>query len=349
MVRKLVAGAYSPGEPGAPLGPGITTLEFGDQGTLGVVETTACLPNPSYLALHPGEPLLYAVHEVGAWEGREGGLVSSFALEGSSLRPLSHTSSGGADPCHLGVVGNFMLVANYSGGSVAQVPVDHGRFPEQPKLFAHQGAGPHPQQGGPRAHMVISRPDQRFVYAADLGADVVTISTFDPKHGLEPVGSLGLPPGTGPRHLVFSASGDRLYVVGELSGTVDVSAVDPVSGKLQVLQRVTTVEGDSRTAGCGAIRLSPSGKFLCASNRNEYNSITTFAVDALGLLTRVAVRPSGGRGPRDFVVDPSGRYLLVANQLSDSVNVLALDSSGGASDTGVSVSVPRVTSLLFLP
>jgi len=197
--------------------------------------------------------------------------------------------------------------------------------------------------------MVLARPDQRFVYAADLGADVVTISSFDPTRGLEPVGSFGLPPGTGPRHLVFSAAGDRLYVVGELSGTVDVLAVDPVSGNLQELQRVTTVEGDSRTAGCGAIRLSASGKFLWVSNRYDHNSITTFAVDALGLLTRVAVRPSGGRGPRDFVVDPSGRYLLVANQLSDSVNVLSLDASGVASDTGVSVDVPRVTSLLFLP
>lgn len=337
MTTRLFAGAYT---------PGITTLEFGDQGVT-VVGTTPCLPNPSYLALHPTRNFLYAAHEVGAREGREGGLVSSFELEGSP-RFLNQTSSEGADPCHLGVVGDFLLVANYTGGSVAQLPLDQGRV-AQGRVFAHRGSGPHPQQAGPRAHMVSARPDQKFVYAADLGADLVTIASFDPSRGLEPLGSFGLPPGTGPRHLVFSAAGDRLYVVGELSGTVDVLAVDPVSGGLQGLQRVATVEGDPRTAGCGAIRLSASGKFLWVSNRYEHNSITTFAVDALGLLTRVAVRPSGGRGPRDFVADPSGRFLLVANQLSDSVNVLALDAAGVAADTGRAVTVPRVTSLVFLP
>ncbi len=324
-------------------------------GAAGAPALAAETTNPSFLALHPNGRFLYAVNETDSFEGRRTGFVSAFAIDGGTgtLKLLDRQPSAGAGPCHLIVdrTGRNLLVANYGSGTVALLRIaPDGRLAAPSAVHAHQGSGPNRgRQAQPHAHGIYLDAAERFALSPDLGADRIFVYRFDGARGtLEPHGTAALDPGSGPRHLAFDPSGRRVYSINELLSTLTGFAYDPGSGALQPIATVSTLPsgyvGSSATA---EVALSTDGRFLYGSNRG-HDSLAVFRVERDGRLTPIGQVPVGGRTPRHFAIDPSGGWLLVAQQDGGAVAVFRLDpASGMPQPTGVTVAVPKPVCLVF--
>lgn len=341
-----------------PKSQGIYVSRFdATAGRLGPPELAAESESPSFLAVHPTRPLLYAVNEVAEFEGAAAGAVSAFAVDAASgrLTPLNRVSSRGAHPCHLAVdrTGRHVLVANYTGGSVASLPIrPDGGLEAATALAQHTGSSVDPgRQKGPHAHAVELDPANRFALAADLGLDKVLVYRFDPASGLTAGApdQASLRPGAGPRHLAFGRDGRHVYVVNEMHMTVTVFGYQ--EGRLVERQTVSTLPaGESpRPTDSGAeVVVHPGGRFLYASNRGV-DTIAVFAIGEDGRLTPVEHVPTGGRTPRSFAVDPTGRFLLAANQRSDQVTLFRIEPrTGRLTATGQSIEVGAPVCLTFV-
>ena len=319
---------------------GIYAFKFDTgSGKLSPLGLAAQTPNPSFLTIHPNGRFLYAVNETAEYLGRKGGSVSAFTIDhrNAKLTLLNTVSSGGAGPCHLRVdqTGQYVLVANYGGGSVAAFPVKpNGALGDSSAFVQHSGSSADPKrQTGPHAHMIELSPDNRFAFVPDLGLDKVLIYRFRPEGGSLSANDPSfakLDPGAGPRHLAFHPNGRFAYVISEMQSTVTAFSYDASKGALQSLQTISTLpkdfKGESSTA---EIEVHPSGKFLYGSNRGN-DSIAVFAIDAgKGTLKLVQHAPTQGRTPRNFAIDPTGRWLLAENQASNSIVVFRIDEASG--------------------
>ncbi len=325
-------------------------LDLSD-GSLKRLGVTRGVRDPSYLALDRARRFLYAVEELEEFEGAKSGAVSAFEINRTdgSLRFVNRQASKGGAPCYVtaDARGRFVLVANYTGGSVAVLPVRKGGgLAKAADVKQDSGSGPvRERQEGPHAHCVVLDPPNRHAYSCDLGADKVLIYDFDSRRGkLAPAAQpfVSLKPGAGPRHLTFDRAGRFAYVLNELASTVTVFARERAKGALQELNTYTLLPADFRGENTGAdIHLTPDGRFLYCSNRG-HDSIALFRVEArTGALQTAGHTPTGGKTPRNFAVDPSGRFLLVANQRSDSVVTFRIDPSTGAlKATGRAAEIP---------
>lgn len=325
----------------APLGP--------------VAETT----NPSYLAIHPSRRFVFAANEVSDDDGKKSGAVSSFAIEPKTgkLTLLNSVSSRGADPCYVAVdkTGKYVLVANYSSGSVAAFPIgDDGRLGEASAFIQHTGHGTNPErQEGPHAHSINPSPDNRFAVAADLGLDELIVYRFDATKGSlnandPPFAKVN--PGAGPRHFDFHPRAKFAYAINEMGSTITAFAYDAAAGALKELQTVSTLPKDYSGSNDDAdIHVHPSGKFLYGSNRG-HDSIAVFTIDPdKGTLALVEHASTQGKTPRNFGIDPSGTYLFAANQDSDNIVVFRIDSkTGRLTPTGQTIEVPSPVCVKFV-
>jgi 6-phosphogluconolactonase len=295
--------------------------------------------NPSFVAAHPNGKFLYAVNEVGDYKGPNSGGVSAFSIDRATgkLTFLNELPSRGADPCYITVdrTGKFVLVANYTGGSVIVYPIlEDGRLGEASAFVQHTGHGPNAErQEGPHAHSIDLSPDNRFAFVDDLGLDELLVYKFDAAKGsLTPNDPpfAKLDPGAGPRHFALRPDGKFAYVVTEIGRNVTVFSNDASSGKLQRVQALTTLPADFTGRNDDAeIEVHPSGKFVYASNRG-HDSIAVFAVDSgKGTLTTIEITSTGGKEPRSFEIDPTGTLLFAANQKSDNIVVLKIDAKTG--------------------
>jgi 6-phosphogluconolactonase len=191
--------------------------------------------------------------------------------------------------------------------------------------------GPNAQrQTTAHAHCVIPSPDGRFVHVADLGMDRILAYAVGAGGSLTaaPERDLAVPPGLGPRHIVFSADGRRLFMVSELIATVMSLALDG-SGALSIVQSLPIPPpGDTIVQPAGIV-LSPDNRHLLVSLR-VCNEILGVAIDpASGALRQTGRWPCGGATPRALSFTPSGRHVVVANQDADTLTVFAFDAERG--------------------
>ncbi len=253
--------------------------------------------------------------------------------------------------------GKDALVANYSGGSVAVLPIGaDGKLGMATTVIQHEGSSADKQrQGEPHAHSINVDKANRFAFAADLGCDKIFVYRFDPLKGtLTPNDppSVSLPPRSGPRHFAFHPSGKFAYAINEIALTIAMFAYDAGRGVLEPKQTISTLPPGAKGPdfSCAEVVVHPSGKFVYGSNRG-HNSITVFAVDeATGRLTYVQNEGEGIKTPRNFNIDPTGRFLVVANQDGDNLVVFKIDqSSGKLTPTGISIEVPKPVCVKFVP
>lgn len=329
-------------------------------GQLTPIGLAAQTQDPSFLAVASNEKYLYAVNETSTFDGKSSGAVTSYSLDRKSgkLTQLNQVPSGGADPCYVSLdqTGKYLLVANYTGGSVATFPVSpDGHLGAASAFVQHTGSGPNKErQEGPHAHFIATSTDNRFVFAVDLGLDEVVIYRFDPAKGsLTPNDPpfAKLDPGVGPRHLAFHPNGKFAYVLSEVKSTVTAFAYDSKNAFFSTLQTLSTVPKDFTGHNDTAeLVVHPSGKFLYASNRG-HDSIAVFAIDAAkGTLTPAGDFPTQGKTPRNFALDPTGNFLLAANQESNNIVVFHIDHATGAlAPTGQVSEVPAPVDIVFVP
>jgi 6-phosphogluconolactonase len=315
--------------------------------------------NPSWVAIHPNGHFVYAVNEVQKYKGPNSGGVSAFSLDPATgkLTLLNEVSSRGADPCYITVdkTGKYVLVANYTGGSIAAFPIsDDGKLSEASAFVQHTGHGANPKrQEAAHAHSIDLSPDNRFAFVDDLGLDELLVYKFDAGKGtLSPndPAFASLDPGAGPRHFALHPSGRFAYVVSEMHSTVTAFSADLKTGAFHPLQTISTLPESFKGQNDDAeIEIHPSGKFLYASNRG-HNSIAVFAIDASkGTLTRVEDTSTEGKTPRNFAIDPTGKLLFAENQESDNIVVFRIDEkTGKLSPTGKVLEVGHPVCIKFL-
>jgi 6-phosphogluconolactonase len=324
--------------------------------SLGLAAETS---NPSFVAADPSGRFLYAVNEMGDYKGQSSGAVSAFAIDRKSgkLSPLNQVASRGADPCYVAMDkhGKFVLVANYTGGSVAVFPVKQdGSLGEASAFVQHKGSGPNKErQEGPHAHWIDVTADNRFAIASDLGLDELLVYRFDQRNGTLAPNTPSFAktePGAGPRHLSFHPNEKFAYVADELKSEISAFSYDKGSGTLHPLQTISTVPknftGDNDAA---EIEVHPNGKFLFVSNRGS-DTIGVFSIDKIkGTLTLVDYFSTKGKKPRNFVIDPTGSRLLVANEEGNNVVSFQIDQeTGRLTPTGQVLEIASPVCLKFV-
>jgi len=332
----LYIGSYTDGGP--PEGIHIARLDR-RSGKLRLIASVNGGANPSFLAVHPGRPVLYAVNEIDEYKGRASGAVRAFAIaaDTGAITLLGEQPSEGAAPCFVSVDrgGRMVLVANYTGGSLALLPIGaNGALGPAAQVVQHHGTGADQErQSGPHAHCILADPTNRFALSADLGVDRVYVYRIDGQSLRHADGGDAIMrPGSGPRHIAFHPTLPLVFIANELDSTVATLGFDRERGTLGPSPRdihSTVPEGWTGRNYPADIHFASSGRTLYVSNRG-HNSLAVFSVaESTGALTLDQVIATGGDWPRNFTLDPSGRWLLVANQRSDSVVVFERDPATG--------------------
>ena len=328
-------------------------------GKLTPVELAAETVSPSFLAVDPAQHFLFAANEIGDYQNAKSGSVASFAIDRRTgkLSALNTVASRGADPCHLTVdkAGKHVLVANYTGGSVAVLPVNaDGMLGEASDFDQHHGSSVDPErQKEPHAHDVVLTPDNRFALVADLGLDELLVYRYDLEKGKlsandPPYGRVK--PGSGPRHIALHPNGRWAYVISEMGNTVTAFDWDGDKGSFHELQTVSTLPKDFKGENTTAeVAVHPKGRYLYGSNRG-HDSIAVYAIDpAKGMLTQIEDVPTLGKEPRNFALDPTGAYLFAANQNSNTVVVFRVNPRNGRlTPTGEKVEVMSPVCVTFV-
>lgn len=340
---------------------GIYRLEFNaETGALKRLEGVTVIENPSFLGIHPNQKYLYAVSEINEYQGKKNsGGVFAYRIEGDqgNLVELNQISSQGGVPCHIDIDtdGKSLLVANYTGGSIVSIAIEEDGKLRSPvaSLMQHRGHSINKaRQEAAHAHSSNISPDNRFVYALDLGIDQVITYRLDAQTAKLTVSDLPnvkLKPGSGPRHFAFHPNHQFAYVLNELSCEVAAFQWNPKNGKLAALQTITTLPEPTPGNSTAEIRIHPNGKFLYASNRGHH-SLAIYRIDqSTGLLTAIGHEPTGGKTPRNFNIDPTGKFILAANQDSNNIVVFRIDEKTGLlSRTKNEVQVPMPNCIRFL-
>ena len=307
-------------------------------GGLKLVGSSDAGANPSFLAIHPSGRVLYAVNEVAKFQGKASGGVSAFAIapDTGALTAIGSQLSEGTGPCYVSVdkTGRVVLVANYDSGTVALLPAGPDGSPgSATSVIKHLGSGPiADSQKEPHAHCIVADPSNRFALAADLGADRVFVYRLDVNGkslqrvaGREAV----MHPGSGPRHIAFHPTLPLVFVANELGSSISTLRFDTKRGALSLIATQPTVPREWAGKNYPAdIHVAPSGGVLYVSNRG-HDSVAVFSIDSSGALSLEQTTPSGGDWPRNFTLDPTGRWLLVANQKSGSIVVFARHQKNG--------------------
>jgi 6-phosphogluconolactonase len=293
-------------------------------GSLSAATLAGETESPSFIAFHPNKKFLYAVNEGKA-------TISAFAIDEKTgnLTFLNSQPSKGGAPCHLVVdpTGKNVLAANYSGGSCICIPIEaDGKLSNESSFQQHRA----PKTNG---HSIHVDKANKFALCCDLGQDKVIIYAFDASKGtLTPHGTFDTPKGAGPRHFAWHPDGKTAFINGESNLTIIACAYDADKGDLTQKQVLTTLPRDVIRKGGSTAEtvVHPSGKFVYVSNRDPYNSIAIFSIDPRTReLKAVGHQAMGIKTPRNFAIEPTGKYMLVANQSGGNVIVFRIDQATG--------------------
>lgn len=336
---------------------GIYVYNFDSQtGEAKWVSNTDSVTNPSYLTISKDEKFVYAVNETnGANPGRV--TAYSFNKKKGTLHFLNTTASGGDDPCYISTTSNnkWLAVANYTSGTATVFPINkNGTVAPYSQIIYDSVYRNEGEIATPHVHETVFSPDEKYLLTPDLGLDEIITYHFDPAIKLPLILSSAKftksIKGTGPRHIVFAKNKNFVYLIHEMGG--GVTAYKYNDGKLLQIQDIPAFPAGFTGKKDGAeICISPDGKFLYASLRGDLNSISIFSIDPVsGKLTMKGTQSSFGKGPRNFIIDPTGNYLLAANQDSRNILIFKRDKQTGLlMKTSKEIEIPRPVCLQMIP
>jgi 6-phosphogluconolactonase len=345
----LFIGTYTWGKPGK----GIYVYRFNsDNGKLTKVSSTEKIINPSFLTISPNGKFVYACTET---KMPNAGSVSAFVFDSISgkLKFINKQPSGGENPVYVTVdkTNKWVIDANYTEGSVSAFEInrDGSLNPASQTIMYNDSSINKDRQERSHIHAAVFSPQQDYLFFPDLGADKIRIYAFDSlnKQPLQPaqIPFVKTKPGSGPRHFTFHPNGKFAYCIEELSGTVSAYSYD--NGQLDTIQKIFSYSRQQDGYASADIHVSPDGLFLYASNREDENTISIFSIDqTTGRLTLAGHQYTSGFQPRNFVIDPTGKFLLVANVSSGNVVVFKRNlTTGLLSKTGIKIHVPNPSCL----
>ncbi len=327
---KLLVGTYTKSSEN----DGIYVYEFdSNSGDAKAISKISGEENPSYLAVSFDGKLVYAVNEV------RDGKVSSFKFDNitGELTFINRVSSGGVNPCYISIdnKNKYVFASNYGNGSLSAIPLNaDGSLRDDLQIIQEEGSSIHERrQTGPHVHCTVLSPDNNFLFTANLGADKISAYRFEAPKTSNPLTPANpayilVEKGSGPRHFTFHPNGKFAYLITEFTGKI--VAYDYKNGILAEKQTITMVSPDFKGRVEGAdIHVSPDGSFLYASNRGDVNDLVIYSIDKSGEMDLIGRQPTLGQSPRNFVIDPTGNFLLVANQNSNEIVIFRRDHKTG--------------------
>lgn len=344
--QNLIIGTYT----NACESKGIYVYDFNTAtGEFKAKANTDGVVNPSYVTLSADKKYLYSVNEDG-----KNSAASAFKFNAvtGKLDFINKKETKGDNPCYIISDDKNVITANYSGGSITvfERKAD-GSLGDIKQTVKHTGTGPNKnRQEAPHVHMVYFSPDKKFVFVNDLGTDKLSIYTYNPTGGEKTLTlkeSIALKPGSGPRHLAFSPSGIFVYVLGELDGSLTVFSYN--NNKLEKVQETTVGAAIfNGRHGAADIHFCNDGKYLYTTNRGDANTVSVFKVHANGMVNMVQQISTQGAAPRNFAIDPTDSFLLVANQNTNNVVIYKRDKATGLlTTTGKEIKLCQPVCLVF--
>ncbi|MEH7156734.1 lactonase family protein [Neobacillus drentensis] len=294
------------------------------------IKEAAQLENPTYVTISNDNRYLYSV----AKEGDQGGVVSFLINEDGTLNELNRQMLPGSSPCHVNVdsKNHYAFSANYHKGSVESYLINQkdGSVLPAASVIKHEGSGPDPRQEKPHTHYAGVTPDEKYLAVVELGIDALITYAINTDGTLSKAHLLPLKAGSGPRHLVFHPNQKFAYIMTEFSSEVIVLTYFKEDGHFTERQYISTLPADFTENNQGsAIHLSSDGRFVYAGNRG-HNSIAVFSVDQesgeLMFVERVSTK---GDWPRDFMFDPTEKFMVASNQESSNLVLYSRDENSG--------------------
>ena len=325
---------------------GIYVYDFdSNTGNFNFKNATENVINPSFLSVSNDNNFIYAVNENG-----DKSMVSSFGYVPSTGKTdfINKESAKGTDPCYIINDDKNVIVANYSSGNISVFGKNNdGSITKAKQVIQNYGTN---KKQVPHAHQVYFSPDNKYVLGNDLGIDKVFTYTYNPNSPneiLKKKDSISVKPGSGPRHLTFSKNGKFVYLLQENDGTVTTFRY--LNEKLKKIQETSVVSKDfAGKIGAADIHISPDGKFLYATNRGTANDISIFKILKNGKLESKGQTSTLGNGPRNFAIDPSGNFLLVAHQYTNDVVIFKRNKkTGSLTDAGKKITLCSPVCLVF--
>lgn len=338
----LLIGTYTKGD-----SKGIYVYRFYEESGKMAYLSETTTSNPSYLCVSNNNKFVYAANE-----NDKGSAATSFKFDATTGKlDFINTQSVGAGAAYIAVdkAQKNVFTANYGGGSLTVLSVNKdGSLNPAVQTIQDEGHSINTdRQGAPHVHSAMLSPDEKFLFYADLGTDKLNIYRYhaSKKPPLTPADPsfVSVTAGNGPRHMAFSADGKYVYLVQEMGAAITTFSID--GEKLKPLQTITMLaDGFTGQVGAADIHISPDGRFLYATNRGDANEIVQYAINHdNGQLIFVERYSTHGKTPRNFVIDPTGNYLLVANQTTDNIVVFKVDKNTGKlslSPYNIKISMP---------
>lgn len=347
---KLLIGTYT----NAGNSEGIYYYQFNKDGSAKSISQQKA-EEPSFLVTSTNQQFVYSVNEL----GKGNGAVSAYAFNKTTgvFKLLNSVLSGGDHPCHISTdrKNRFVFVSNYSGGNLSAIAINtDGSLSNEKQTIQHTGSGANKsRQEKAHVHSAVLSPDEKFLLVQDLGTDKISVYGVDLNNqnkplSENPISVFNCNPGDGPRHISFHPSKPFVYAVQELTGSVTVLSFK--NGELKKVQQINMFDQvTDKKSGAADIHLSPDGKFLYASNRADYNDLAIYTIASNGLLTWVGSQPTLGLAPRNFAIDPTGNFLLAANQNSNEIVIFKRNKTNGLlKDTGKRIAVGRPVCIQFV-
>jgi 6-phosphogluconolactonase len=237
--------------------------------------------------------------------------------------------------------GRYLLSASYGAHLVSVNPVGaDGRAGEPLQVIPTAR----------NAHAIITDRTNRFAFVPHLGTDQVFQFVFDERTGrltanTPPV--LQLKAGTGPRHLITSPDNRFVYLLNELTATVSTLSLE--NGLLKEIGSASALPPDSKLGPgmprpqpgrdvsndiwASDLHVTPNGRLLYAAERTS-STINGFTVDtATGKLAYAGSTPTE-KQPRGFRIDPTGRFMVVSGEKSDTLSSYAIEPGGALRHVG---------------
>lgn len=288
-------------------------------------------PSPTLFCFSQKRDLVYVIDEVSDFKGEKAGGITTFRIgPDNKFEKAGEIPVPWGGPCFISISHDchFLFVASYASGSIAVARLGSDGIPVSVTdtiLYVSKDSIPsHP-------HMIAQDPLSRHIYLTDLGLDRLMVYNMDTTSGKlnrMPFQEIHLPAGSGPRHFYFSKDGSVMYLINELGSSVMVFNVT-AEGALEQFQAIkTTDENYTGKNQCAEVTLSNDGKYLYGSNRGE-NTIVVFKVNQGGSLSLAGRSSCGGDWPRNFILDPSGKFVISGNQKSGDIAVFRINPETG--------------------
>ena len=326
-----------------------------ENGKFTPAKLAAKIGSPGFLSMHPNGQILYSL---GRWDGSAGTLGYRMGAKGE-LKEFTRMACPDGSGAHIAVhpSGNFLITAQYGGGSVAIFPLGKDGHLQKPTIIEHQGGSKvvERRQDSPHPHWTGFSPDGKYALIPDLGLDQIVIYKVDlNKPSLSKHGVAQSVPGGGPRHMRFSVDEKFIYLLNELSLSVTTFAWDASGGTAKRLSTTPAISEQDKAGesfnSAAEILVHPDSQAVYSSNRGHDTVSVYRANPKTGKLKVVQVQPVRGAFPRNINLTPNADWLLAAGADSNTVAAHRVDPKTGklTYQRGSVINVPSPICILFV-